>query len=123
MSKDITSEVAASLAIETNVADAVIGEFMLLLHRRLVEYDEGNGDYIGEQLRWEISPQAYFHFLGFLDRFSERYGWEPGTAREYIARLFNPAQWQPFSDQVKTWKESSYFHEPKMRPTQEGKNE
>ncbi|HBC00739.1 MAG TPA: hypothetical protein DC032_09190 [Pseudomonas sp.] len=106
----LLDEVAGNLGLERDDVAAVIDEFMLQLHRRIVEYDEpGNGNYIGERLWAELQPQAYFHFLGFLDRFSERYGWEPGTAHEYIARLFRPADWRPFSHQLSGWRESSHY--------------
>lgn len=109
--RDITSEVADNLSMERDEVVAVIEEFMLQLHQRLVEYDGLNGDYVGEQLWSEVSPQAYFHFLGFLDRFSERYNWEPGSAHEYIARLFRPKEVRPFSHQMEAWKEAKFYRE------------
>jgi hypothetical protein len=111
--KDITSEVAENLSIERDDVAAVLEEFMLQLHRRIVEHDGLNGDYIGEQLWSEVSPQAYFHFLGFLDRFSERYSWEAGSANEYIARLYRPAECRPFSHQMGGWKEAKFYRERK----------
>lgn len=109
--RDITSEVADNLSMERDDVVAVIEEFMLQLHRRLVEYDGLNGDYIGEQLWNEVSPQAYFHFLGFLDRFSERYNWQSGSAHEYIARLFRPREVRPFAQQMEAWKEAKFYRE------------
>lgn len=114
MTKNLTSEVADNLSMERQDVAAVIEEFLLQLHRRVVEYDEGNGSYIGERMWNEVSPQAYFHFLGFLDRFSERYVWEPGSAREYIARLSRPADWRPFSHQMSGWKEAAYYRDSRV---------
>ena len=114
MTKDLTSEVADNLSMERPDVAVVIEEFMLQLHRRLVEYGEGNGSYIGEVMWSEVSPQAYFHFLGFLDRFSERYVWEPGSAHEYIARLFRPADWRPFSHQMSGWKKASFYRDSRV---------
>ena len=56
-----------------------------------------------------MPKQAFFHLLGFLDRFSERYEWEPGTAHEYLARLWTRADWQPFPHQMGGWVESSRY--------------
>jgi len=102
-------ETAANLGLEDAVVRSVIDEFMLQLHRDLVEYQGMNGDYLGESLSHHLPNQAFFHLLGFLDRFSERYQWEPGTAHEYLARLGSRADWLPFSHQLQGWVESSHF--------------
>lgn len=109
MEDSILEVTAKNLGMEACEVASVIDEFMLQLHRKLVEYEGLNGDYIGEELHYSIGRQAYFHLLGFLDRFSERYQWERGTAVEYMARLFSPAEWRPFSHQLQGWKESSRY--------------
>lgn len=106
---DPVGETAASLGLEDAVVRSVIDEFMLQLHRDLVEYQGMNGDYLGESLSHHLPNQAFFHLLGFLDRFSERYQWEPGTAHEYLARLGSRADWLPFSHQLQGWVESSHY--------------
>lgn len=102
-------ETAANLGLEDAVVRSVIDEFMLQLHRDLVEYQGMNGDYLGESLSHHLPNQAFFHLLGFLDRFSERYEWESGTAHEYLARLGSRADWLPFSHQLQGWVESSHY--------------
>lgn len=92
-------QVAARAGEEPAVVNRVIEEFCLALRRGLDEYKGINGDYIGEQLHWDISRRAYFHLLGFLDQFSEKYQWEPGSAREYVARIFAEDEWKPFSEE------------------------
>jgi len=92
-------QVSASSGEEPAVVNRVIEEFCLALRRGLDEYKGINGDYIGEQLHWDISSRAYFHLLGFLDQFSEKYQWEPGSAREYVSRLFTEDEWKPFSQE------------------------
>ena len=82
-----------------------------MLRRRLFEYQGLNGDYIGEQLHYDISDRAYFHLLGFLDQFSGSYGWEPGSAREYIARLMSEETWGPFSQEAAGWKSGAEMRE------------
>ena len=92
-------QIAANVGEDPDVVSRVIEEFCLGLRRGLVEYKGINGDYIGEQLHWDISNRAFFHLLGFLDQFSETYQWEPGSAREYVSRLFTEDEWKPFSQE------------------------
>lgn len=101
MSKDhsFIQQIAANSGEEPAVVKRVIEEFCLGLRRGLDEYKGLNGDYIGEQLHWDISNRAFFHLLGFLDLFSEKYQWEPGSAREYVSRLFTEDEWKPFSQE------------------------
>lgn len=118
---DPVGETATNLGLEDAVVRSVIDEFMLQLHRDLVEYEGMNGDYLGESLSHHLPAQAFFHLLGFLDRFSERYEWEPGTANEYLARLGSRADWLPYSHQLRGWVESSrYGRSP--RPTKPGES-
>ncbi len=95
-------QIAANAGEDPDVVNRVIEEFCLGLRRGIDEYKGINGDYIGEQLHWDISNRAFFHLLGFLDQFSEKYQWEPGSAREYVSRLFSEDEWKPFNQE--------YFH-------------
>lgn len=95
--RSFIEKVAASSGQDPEVVSRVIEEFCLGLRRELDEYKGNNGDYIGEQLHWDIGNRAFFHLLGFLDKFSEKYQWEPGTAYEYVARLMGKDEWKPFS--------------------------
>lgn len=97
--QSILHQVAASSGQAPAVVNRVIEEFCLALRRGLDKYKGINGDYIGEQLHWEVSSRAYFHLLGFLDQFSEKYQWDPGSAREYVARLYAEDEWKPFSEE------------------------
>ena len=101
MSKDrsLVDQIAAISGEDPEVVSRIIEEFCLGLSRSFDEYKGINGDYIGEQLHWDISNRAFFHLLGFLDQFSEKYQWEPGSAREYILRLFTEDDWKPFSQE------------------------
>lgn len=101
MTKDrsFIDQVAANTEQESAVVSRVIEEFCLALRRELDEYKGINGDYVGEQLHWDIGNRALFHLLGFLDQFSEKYQWEPGSAREYVSRLLTEDEWKPFSQE------------------------
>lgn len=105
----VLDEVAANLGMEPDAVRGVVDEFMLQLHKRFIEYEGLNGDYLGEQLHWEVGHQAFFHLLGFLDRFAEKYQWEPGTANEYLMRLGSRADWLPYSHQCRGWKEAEFW--------------
>ena len=99
MARSFIDQVAADAGVEPAVASKVIDEFCLALRRSLNEYKEINGDYVGEQLHWNIGNRAFFHLLGFLDQFSEKYQWEPGTAREYVALLLTEDECKSFSQE------------------------
>ena len=106
---DPVATTAANLGKESSDVGQVVAEFLLQLHRDLVEYEGFNGDYLGETLSHRLPPQAFFHLLGFLERFSERYEWEPGTSHEYLARLGSRTDWLPYSHQLSGWVESSRY--------------
>ena len=108
MSQPLVEEIAEGTGADTAVVIAVLQEFCLQLHKRLYEYEGVNSDYLGEEFRRDISDQAFFHFLGFLDTFADRYGWEPGTAREYLSRLGTRAQWLPFFHQMNGWERAGH---------------
>jgi hypothetical protein len=105
----IIQTTAENLGIEPQEVAAVIDEFMLQLHRGIVEYVGFNGDYVGENLSHCLPKQSFFHLLRFLDRFSERYQWEPGVAHEYLSRLGSRADWLPFTHQMNGWVKSSRY--------------
>jgi len=100
MEPSMIDEIATSLGIDESEVLDVIGEFALQLHKRALEY---RGDFIGEELWSQVSPQAFFHLLGFLDYFSDRYSWSRGDASEYLLRLGRKADWAPFNHQMSGW--------------------
>ena len=110
--RSFVDQIAANTGEDPEVVSRVIEEFCLGLRRSLDEYKGINGDYIGEQLHWDISNRAFFHLLGFLDQFSEKYQWEPGSAREYILRLFSEDDWKPFSQEYIRANSSGNQHSP-----------
>ena len=97
--RSMTDRIAEKLDEDPALVGRIIEEFCLDLRKSLDGYKGMNGDYLGEQLHWEISTRAFFHLLGFLDEFSGKYQWEPGSAREYILRLYSEDDWKPFSQE------------------------
>lgn len=105
MSENLIADVAGNLGMEENSVFHVVDEFLLQLHRRLYEYRGVNGDYLGEELHFQIGAQGFYHLLGFLDTFSDRYNWERGSATEYLLRLGRRAEWAPYQHQMEGWVE------------------
>lgn len=103
----LEQEIAKHLNLETDDVSDVIAEFLMRLHKGLYEYKGLNGDFIGEQLHWDLSKMGFYHLLGFLDMFADRYGWESGTANEYLLRLGGSEEWGLYKRQMETWKENS----------------
>lgn len=102
MNKNITCEVATLLGKSRDDVMETVELFMELLHKKAYEYKGLNGDYIGEELHYDMSDKAFYHFLGFLNDFDDKYNWEQ-SASEYIARLSSRETWQPFSEQMQQW--------------------
>lgn len=103
MSESLIANVARNIGMEDDAVRHVVDEFLLQLHRRLYEYRGLNSDYLGEELHYQIGPQGFYHLLGFLDTFSDRYNWERGSASEYLMRLGSRADWHSFNQQVESW--------------------
>ena len=106
MSKRLLEEVSYNVGEEYDVVSSVLAEFGLQLHKRLVEYEGLNGDYIGEELSHELPPQGFYHLLGFLSEFSEKYNWDESSAHECLMRLGKRKDWMPFLHQMEGWSPS-----------------
>jgi hypothetical protein len=99
----LISNIEQNVGIDSDVARVVIDEFLLQLHRGLYEYSGINGDYIVEKLHFQIPPQAFYHLLGFLQLFSEKYDWEAGSNSEVLNHLGGKAEWSPYRHQTEGW--------------------
>ena len=123
MKDSILDVVANNLRMERLEVSAVVEEFLLQLHRVLYEC---RGDILGERLPHELSPQAYYHLLGFVETFSEKYVWESGSASEYLLRLGQIPQWLPYRHQMEGWlpstpksEETGKSNQPRTAPQTE----
>lgn len=103
MTEGMFAEMAGNLGVDVEVVRAVVAEFSLQLHRRALEHRGLNGDFIGEELWSQVDRQAFYHLLGFLTYFAGRYGWDEGSASEYLLRLGSRADWAPFRHQMAGW--------------------
>ena len=106
MEDTLTRQVAQNLGMDASEVSSVIDEFMLLLHKEIYEYKGIDGNYVSEELHWKISPQAFFHLLGFIYEvgYDTR---EKGMANELLLRLGSRADWLPYRHQMEGWKNPS----------------
>lgn len=99
----LMEQVATDAEVSEETAVKVSEALLKNLHRRLVEYRDGNGDYLG-QLAWsEMSDRAFFHLLGFVEQFSINYSWEEGSINEYLGRLPPVERWEAFHPDLEGW--------------------
>jgi hypothetical protein len=98
--KQVATEADVSEETAIRVSEALLKN----LHRRLVEYREGNGDYLGQLACSEMSDRAFFHLLGFVEQFSINYAWEEGSINEYLGRLPPVERWEAFHPDLEGWK-------------------
>jgi hypothetical protein len=98
--KQVATEAEVSEETAIRVSEALLKN----LHRRLVEYREGNGDYLGQLACSEMSDRAFFHLLGFVEQFSINYAWEEGSINEYLGRLPPVERWEAFHPDLEGWK-------------------
>lgn len=99
-------EIANSLGKDEDLVESVLNEFCLQLHKEIFEYEGINGDYIGEELHRLLPNQAFYHFIGFLQQFGDKYGVDEDFASEYLARIGNRSLWLPYKHQTEGWKEA-----------------
>ena len=104
MDRTIISDIADKTGLEQDAVRDVVAEFALQLHRNALEYSAGYGDFIGADLWYQVGDQAFYHLLGFVEYFAERYDWESGDATEYLRRLGSPSEWEPFRRQMEGWR-------------------
>lgn len=100
---EILDEVSRNTGIDRDTINHVADELFLQLHRAFVE---SNKDLVGQELWHQLSSQAFYHLLGMLEEFSNRYEWEQGTASEYLMRLGSQAHWLPYFHQTEAWNRS-----------------
>jgi hypothetical protein len=101
--ENLIERVAAASGVSPEIARQVSAELLAQLHREILYYDKGNKDYIGEHALWELGDRGYYHLLGFLQEFSDRYSWESGSASEYLLRLADREQWVPYKREMSEW--------------------
>src|SRR6266542_52282 len=69
MSPTIIAEIATKCGLDEKTVVGVVAEFALQLHRHALEYHSGNGDFIGEDLWYQVDPPGVFPFAWVLGVF------------------------------------------------------
>ena len=85
--------------------------FFRKLHHRVYEYEGFNGDYVCEDLIWELSDGAWFHLFQFLvlygmtccSDYPEDAMLESGIQLDYLG---GSDRRQAFFDEMKNWRMS-----------------
>lgn len=91
--------IARKIGISPDDAECATTLFIKWLAERVRNYDRGNRDFIGEELHWLVNRSTFYHLLGFLDVFSDRYSWEMGIAKEYLLRIAPRDEWPNYLDE------------------------
>lgn len=100
MSEDILNTISKRTGLSKADCSKVAEELLSELHKRFFEADS---DYIGERAPFELSDRAFYHFLGMLEQFSEKYGWDKGSISQYLGRMPPVERWKELSKEMDGW--------------------
>lgn len=90
--------IAGEVGISPGEAEHATRRFLQWLSRSIQNYDEGNRDFIGEELHWKLNRATFYHLLGLFDEFSHRYSWQRGSASQYLLRIAPREEWPSYDD-------------------------
>jgi hypothetical protein len=113
-SESLMEETAKATGLSVTKLNDVLEAFFEGLHRRMYEYDRGNGAYVTEELSFEISDRAWIHLYQFLLLDRLRHGCqypddEISDSIEQLMYMGGPAQWRPFFEEMASWQMSPRF--------------
>ena len=111
---DLLAAIAEETALSERDAQAVIDSFCRQLHKRLYEYEGFNGDYLGEELLYQIGDFAWIHLFQFMYLHRLRSSSGDGDddwmmSRETLLRLGGGNRWRRFFYETQHWQQSSRF--------------
>ena len=113
-SESLMGETARATGLPVAKLNEVMEAFFEGLHRRMYEYDRGNGAYVTEELSFELSDRAWIHLYQFLLLDRLRMGCqypedEIALSIEQLKYMGGPAQWRPFFEEMASWQMSPRF--------------
>lgn len=113
----LISDISKDSGVSEEVVSKVIASFCKKIHRRIYEYDEGNGDYVTEGLSFEMSDESWIHLYQFLLLDRLRHGQDyPSDAIDASATqlmyMGGPERWRRYFDEMKDWDMSKRFGLP-----------
>lgn len=101
---NLISELAKRTSLSEEQARLASEVLLEMLHKRLVEYKDLNGNYLGDQAHYELPYKAYYHLLGFVERFSKCYLWSDGIICKYLMLLPPINRWTDLAREIADWK-------------------
>lgn len=101
---DMLSEIASKVNCSPETVERVSEELFKELHRGMVEHVVGNVDYLASRVYFELPERSFYHLLGFLEQFSQRYDWPEGSINEYLGRMPPVDRWEKLSSEIRNWK-------------------
>jgi hypothetical protein len=112
--KDLLSEVSRRAGTSPEKLRNTLEVFFEEIHRRMYEYDAGNGDYISEALSFELSDRAWIHLYQFLLLNRLRHGCEDpddeiSESSTQLQYMGGSARWLQYFSEMKDWKMSRRF--------------
>lgn len=100
MEPDLTEEVCQKTGATREQVNAIAEEVLVVLHRR---FYEAESDYVGERARYDLTERGFYHFLGILEQFSEKYEWDKGSITEYLGRMPPCERWHELRKEMDGW--------------------
>jgi hypothetical protein len=103
MDPDLLSDISKKTGLSEDDVRCVAEELLAGLHSRL---KSASSDYIGTEAPHELGDRAFYHLLGMFEQFSIKYGWDKGSAGQYLGRMPPMDRWKMFRDEVDEFKAS-----------------
>lgn len=112
--KDLVAEISVSCGMPPDKCMALVEMIFENLHRRMYEYEGGNGDFLREVLSFELSDKAWIHLHELLLLHRLRHSranaedeiCDSVTALEYMG---GQDRWRKYFVQMRGWKISKHF--------------
>ena len=113
-SEDLISRVSHRVGISPEDASKTLEVVLEEIHRRMYEYEAGNGSYVTERLSFELSDRAWIHLYQFLLLDRLRHGCEDpddeiGESLTQLEYMGGSVQWRQYFSEMKDWKMSRHF--------------
>jgi len=113
-SRDLISEVSQRVGVPPEELSNTLEVFLEAIHRRMYEYEAGNGNYVTEVLSFELSDRAWIHLYQFLLLNRLRHGCEHpeddiGESITQLEYMGGAGRWRQHFSEMKDWKMSRHF--------------
>ena len=100
--KSPVNEAADAANVTVKSAMTVLESFLAHIHK--FEYERDQNDDIISDMSLHLTERGFFHFIGFIEQFSNNSMWEPGFMGEYLGRMPPCEQWKKLGEEMADWK-------------------